>query len=197
MTWYSRCNIDRTGRQRPCEKKIRDPWQADYLSSVSELVMRTIWVGGPRGRRLESMDLDCLGIKFKTFLLVDQELLYILSLIALKLNHLTHLTVIDDGAIASKLLLDDLENLLLIEFLGETLYSGQSLTTIALLNPNMDVILRLLGLASVFVGLGEGVEGFEVLDSGHKLVCSLGRFGWVLKEVVSREGLLLSVARGL
>lgn len=59
--------------------------------------------------------------------------------------------------VLTKFLLDDLKNLLLIEFLGETLNSGQSLTTIALLNPNMDVILRLLGLASVFVGLGEGV----------------------------------------
>jgi hypothetical protein len=35
----------------------------------------------------------------------------------------------------------------------------------------MDVVLRLLSLAGVFVGFGEGVEGLEVFD-GHKLdVC--------------------------
>jgi len=78
----------------------------------------------------------------------------------------------------TELLLDDLEDFLLIELLGQALYSGQSLTTIALwkvhkseydlstelwcqsgrtLNPYVDVVLRLLSLASVFVGFGEGV----------------------------------------
>lgn len=45
--------------------------------------------------------LDGLSIELKTFLLVGQELLNILALVSLKLNHLTHLGVIDDGAIAS------------------------------------------------------------------------------------------------
>jgi hypothetical protein len=36
------------------------------------------------------------------------------------------------------------------------------------LNPYMDIILRLLGLAGIFVSFGEGVEGLEVFD-GHKL----------------------------
>jgi hypothetical protein len=117
------------------------------------------------------MDLDGLRIQLEAFLLVGQELLDILTLISLKLNHLTHLSVRDDGAIASELLLDDLQNLFLVKFLGKTLNSGQSLTTIALLNPYMDVVLRLLSLAGVFVGFGEGVEGLEVFD-GHKLdVC--------------------------
>ena len=85
----------------------------------------------------------------------------------------------------TELLLDDLQNLLLVKLLGKTLNSGQSLTTIALcetqsvcisapashsdsgvpgtrteahtLNPNVDVVLRLFGLAGVFVGFGEGV----------------------------------------
>lgn len=116
---------------------------------------------------LETVDLDALGIKLEAFL-VGQELLDILSLVTLQLNHLTHLSVSDDGAIASELLLDDLQNLLLVKLLGKTLNSGQSLTTIALLNPNVDVVLRLFGLAGVFVGFGEGVEGLEVFD-GHKL----------------------------
>jgi hypothetical protein len=79
-----------------------------------------------------------------------QELLYIFALITLKLNHLTHLRTVDDGAIAgfgdlvskgrdggemskhTELLLDDLEDLLLVEFLGYSLNSCQGLTTISL-----------------------------------------------------------------
>ena len=83
----------------------------------------------------------------------------------------------------TKFFLDDFEDLLLIEFLRQTLDSGQGLTTIALyqvrdqhqglssfslpqllhnegvrtLNPNVDVVLRLPSLPSVFVGFGEGV----------------------------------------
>ena len=45
--------------------------------------------------------LDGLGIELQSFLLVDQEFLNILTLITLKLDHLAHLRVIDDGAIAS------------------------------------------------------------------------------------------------
>jgi len=110
------------------------------------------------------MDLDSLGIKLQALFLVGEELLDIFALITLKLDHLSHLSIDDDGAIASELLLDDLEDLLLIKFLGETLDSRQSLTTIALLNTNVYVILRLLGLSCIFVGFGEGVEGLEIFD---------------------------------
>jgi len=113
---------------------------------------------------LETMDLDGLGIEFKTLFLVGEKLLNILALISLKLNHLSHLSIDDDGAIASEFLLDDLEDLLLIEFLGQTLNSRQGLTTIALLNTNVYVILRLLDVSRVFVGFGEGVEGLEIFD---------------------------------
>jgi hypothetical protein len=47
------------------------------------------------------MDLDGLGIEFETLLLVDQEFLHIFALIALELDHLSHLSIVDDGAIAS------------------------------------------------------------------------------------------------
>lgn len=50
---------------------------------------------------LETVNLDGLGIKLKALLLVGQELLNILTLISLELDHLSHLGVIDDGAIAS------------------------------------------------------------------------------------------------
>jgi len=110
------------------------------------------------------MDLNGLGIKLQTLLLVGEELLNIFALITLKLNHLSHLTVDNDGSIASELLLDDLEDLLLIELLWQTLDRRQSLTTISLLDTNVNVILRLLGLSCVFVGFGEGVEGLEIFD---------------------------------
>lgn len=45
--------------------------------------------------------LDGLGIKFETLFLVGEKLLNILALISLELNHLSHLSVDDDGAIAS------------------------------------------------------------------------------------------------
>ena len=49
---------------------------------------------------LETVDLDGLGVKFEAFLLVDEEFLDVLTLIALELDHLAHLTIVDDGAIA-------------------------------------------------------------------------------------------------
>ena len=45
--------------------------------------------------------LDSLGIKCQAFLLIHKELLNVFALIALKLNHLTHLGIVNDGAIAS------------------------------------------------------------------------------------------------
>jgi hypothetical protein len=45
--------------------------------------------------------LNGLGIKLQTLLLVGEELLNILALVSLKLNHLSHLSINDDGAIAS------------------------------------------------------------------------------------------------
>lgn len=82
--------------------------------------------------RLETVHLHGRGLETQTFLLVREELLNILALIALELDDLTHLGVAHDGAIASELLLDHLEDLLLVELLGETLDSRQGLATVAL-----------------------------------------------------------------
>jgi hypothetical protein len=70
------------------------------------------------------VDLDSLAIKAQALLLVGQEVLNIFALVALELDHLAHLRVRDDGAIASKLLLDHFEDLLLVEFLGQALDRG-------------------------------------------------------------------------
>jgi hypothetical protein len=119
---------------------------------------------------LESVDLDSFLIKPQPLALVLQELVHILALIPLKLDHVAEFVVFDDGSIASELLLDDLEDLLRIEFLGKALDSGQGLTTIALLDTDVYVVLGLLfDFSSILVGFGEGIEGLEIFD-GHKLV---------------------------
>lgn len=82
--------------------------------------------------RLETVHLHGEGLKAQAFLLVREELLNILALIALELDDLTHLRVRYDGAIASELLLDHLEDLLLVELLRQTLDSSQGLATVAL-----------------------------------------------------------------
>lgn len=46
-------------------------------------------------------NLNSLGIKLQTLLLVGEELLNIFALVTLKLDHLSHLTINHDGAIAS------------------------------------------------------------------------------------------------
>ena len=81
---------------------------------------------------LEAVDLDGLDIKTKALLLVCQKVLDILALIALELDHLSHLGVSDDGAIAGELFLDHFEDLLLVELLRQALDRGQCLATIAL-----------------------------------------------------------------
>jgi len=137
--------------------------------------------------------LDGLGIKLQALFLINQELLDIFALVTLKLDHLAHLRVVDNGAIASEFLLDHLKDLLLVELLGKALDSGQRLATIALcvtwyvsnlkvhiewphshvakishryqiesrgkltLNTDVNVVLGLLSLPSVFIGFGEGV----------------------------------------
>ena len=118
--------------------------------------------------RLESVDLDSLGVETKALLLIHEKFLNVLSLVSLELNDLTHFGIVHDSTIAGKLLFDNLEDLLLVKFLRETLDGGQGLTSISLLDSYMNVILRLLSFSGVFVGLGEGIVGLEIFD-GHKL----------------------------
>lgn len=114
------------------------------------------------------MDLDGLGVKTEAFLLIGKELLDILSLVSLKLNDFAHLGIGHYGSIAGEFLLNDLQNLLLVKLLRETLDCSQGLASITLLDSYVNVILRLLRFTSVFVGLGEGIVGLEIFD-GHKL----------------------------
>ena len=64
------------------------------------------------------MDFAGLRVKPKTFLFVGEKFLHIFALVSLKLNHLAHFSIRDDGAIAGEFFLDDLQDLLLVELLG-------------------------------------------------------------------------------
>lgn len=106
------------------------------------------------------MDLDGVGVKFQA-LLGGEKLHHIVTLVALKLDHVAVLLILDDGAIGgcimivlviglgqppggncgemiddeivlTKLLLDDGEDLLATELLWNSLNSGQGLTSISL-----------------------------------------------------------------
>ena len=65
--------------------------------------------------REHSTNLDGLGINFQSLILVDEEFLHNITLIALELNHVAGFFIVDDGSVASKLLLDDLEDFLEIK----------------------------------------------------------------------------------
>lgn len=85
------------------------------------------------------MDLDGLGIDFKTLVLVNEKILHSIALITLQLDHIAGLFIVDDGAVAGKLFLDDLEDFLEVELGWDTLDRGQCLTTITLLDADVDV----------------------------------------------------------
>jgi hypothetical protein len=99
-------------------------------------------MAGATGRgiwRLEAMDLDGLGVDLKTFVLVDEKILHSIALITLQLDHVTGLFIVDDGAVAGKLFLDDLEDFLEVELGWDSLDRGQCLATITLLDADVDV----------------------------------------------------------
>jgi len=129
--------------------------------------LSTYWGRGTDMPGLEAVDLDGLLIEAEAFVLVGEEFLDLQALIALELDHLAHalgLCVTDDGAIASKVLLDNLEDLFVIKLAGDPLDSGQGLASITLLDAYMDILLSLFGLSGVVVGFGEGVVGLEIFD---------------------------------
>jgi hypothetical protein len=155
-------------------------------------LQRACWRGWRGTQDLEAVDLNGLRIQLKAIILVGQKFLNSLALVTLELDDLAHLRVGHDGAIASELLLNDLQNLLAVKFGGNTLHCSQGLTSIALLDTDVDVFLSLLGFSGVLVGFGEGVKALEVFD-GHKLLFSgvlSGKGSW--KERMGSDGQLSS-----
>merc|ERR1740139_2150298 len=76
-----------------------------------------------------------------------------IALIALELQPLTHVFVLDDRAVAAVRLLDRLADLLQIELLVEALHRRDALAPVALLYADVDEVL----LLAVGFGIGKGV----------------------------------------
>lgn len=70
----------------------------------------------------------------------DKEIGNVLPLIALKLNDLAKLWVLDNSTIAAKLFFKIFEDLAVAEFLLQSLDSGQTLAAITLLDAYMNVV---------------------------------------------------------
>jgi len=117
------------------------------------------------------MDLDGLWINFQSLFLVNKEFLHDIALVALELDHIASLFIVDDGSIASKLFLNDFEDLFHIKLGRNALNGSQGLASIALLDADVDVGLRLflIGFAGILIlRIREGIERLEVLDlTGH------------------------------
>lgn len=88
--------------------------------------------------RLETVHLHGFARDGETGLLVSQEGADVVALVALKLDDIADLFVVHDGAIASELLLDDLEDLLQVEFARDAGHGSQCLTTITLLDADLE-----------------------------------------------------------
>ncbi len=71
-------------------------------------------------------------------LLINQPLLYIVSLVALQLNYLTHFFILSNAAVAIETLLHGLADTLEIQIIIETLNSCDTFATITLLDTDMD-----------------------------------------------------------
>ena len=143
----------------------------------------------------------------------------IFALITLKLDHLAHFRVTDDRSITrlsivsectphclslpqhTELLLDNLKDFLLIELFGKSLDGCQSLTTISLLDADVDVIpLGILRFPSVVVGLREGVcerwsVSYESLRAGRSLKKRL--IAGIFDDLVEKESSQGAIAEPL
>lgn len=89
---------------------------------------------------LKTMHLDGLRVQLQTRLLVRQKGLHVLPLVALQLQDVAQIVVVDGGAVAGKLLLDDGQDLLLREARRDALDGGQGLAAVALLDADMDIV---------------------------------------------------------
>jgi hypothetical protein len=80
----------------------------------------------------KNTDLDGVRGKIQPLLLVGEELLDRVTVIALKLDHLAGFVIVDNGAVAMEVLLEGLDNLLQVESGRDPFNSSQGLATIAL-----------------------------------------------------------------
>ncbi len=88
-------------------------------------------------------------------LFIDEELGDGLSLVALQLDDVAELGVLDNGAVAAKLLLEHLQHLLKVDLLRNARRSRERLASVALLDANVNIVgfrRRGCGVGLEFVG---------------------------------------------
>jgi len=97
--------------------------------------------------------------------LLGQEVLNLDPLVTLKLDDFTDLLIFDEGTVASEFLLESLEELPRVVFLGEALQGCQRLATISLLDTDMDVTLlaSYVLITKLLSFVCKRVDSFEVL----------------------------------
>ena len=101
---------------------------------------------------------------------IGQEHADFIPLIALELDDLPVLGMFHDSPVAGELLLANPHDLLEVVLLGQSLHGGEGLPSVPLLDPDVDDgVLHTLAIA--LVGVSEGVEGDQVLNVGHVVVC--------------------------
>jgi len=88
---------------------------------------------------LETVDLDILLVDSKTIFGGD-EIVDLGALVSLQLDDLAEGFVGSDTAVAGKIFSEGFQNTFRIEIGGKALYSRQCLTTIALLDTNMNIV---------------------------------------------------------
>lgn len=111
----------------------------------------------------KSVDLDVLLLQGE---LGGEELHHLDSLVTLQLDNLSKLIVLHNVTVASKILLQNLENSLEIVLIWNSLDGRQGLTAISLLDTDVDVVRR---LSVVVPSVSKWVKGIQVLQT-HKMI---------------------------
>ena len=111
------------------------------------------------------MDLDS---RFLANSFLHKEVSHILSLVALKLDNLAELRVLDNSTVAAKVLLEGLDKFLEAQSLGQSLNGCEGLSTIPLLDTDVDVVLLLGGSKFVFLSFRKRIKRFQIFNRGHR-----------------------------
>jgi len=97
---------------------------------------------------------------------LGEELTNIVSLVALKLDDLSVLGMLDDGAVTGEILLACPDYLLFIKVIRNSLHGCEGLATVTLLDTNVNqAVLHALIIASD--GVRKRIKCLEVLDARH------------------------------
>lgn len=112
---------------------------------------------------LETVDLNVCLIDSKG---ADNKIADLATLVALELDYFAEGFVLHNITVGGELFLEYFQNAFGINILRKTLNGCQCLTTIALLNSDVnDALIRVLVITSVC----KGIKGFKIVE-GHKLL---------------------------